>query len=66
MLKEKNILNKAAEYSSELEKALHYWKESSFLFGVIDNKDKADLSAEVSQMPLTANPFTTITTDKDE
>lgn len=45
----RNILQRAARYSSELKAALEHWQEGAFLFGVIAGQNKGPLDAQVIQ-----------------
>ena len=40
----RHVLKQAAKYSPELKESLTYWQEGSFLFGVINNTQKDNLS----------------------
>ncbi len=62
----RNILQEAAKSSSELKEALKYWQEGAFLFGVINNDDKAKLEAMVVSNKRKQPDLKSIETPHDE
>ncbi|MBA43503.1 MAG: hypothetical protein CMF62_05795 [Magnetococcales bacterium] len=62
----RNILQEAAKSSSELKVALKYWQEGAFLFGVINNDDKAKLEAMVVSNKRKQPDLKSIETPQDE